>query len=248
MKLNNMNKIVLEDSLVNSSEIIKTINESGIFKLDLENISKDIVINIEDNLSVTIVEINTKNIINTITYNIGINSKLNINVFDDSNDINRNITINLNGKNSDVKFNAGIISHDKNIYKLNVHHNASDTTSNTILHGVSYNDSKILIENNGYIPKGSSKSVLKQDNKIILMGNNNSKIDPNLYIDEYDVEASHGAYIGKFEDEVLFYLNSRGLDYDMSYNLLIKGFLLDEFYLDDEINEDILKIINKYWR
>ena len=63
MKLNNMNKIVLEDSLVNSSEIIKTINESGIFKLDLENISKDIVINIEDNLSVTIVEINTKNII-----------------------------------------------------------------------------------------------------------------------------------------------------------------------------------------
>ena len=46
MKLNNMNKIVLEDSLVNSSEIIKTINESGIFKLDLENISKNIVINI----------------------------------------------------------------------------------------------------------------------------------------------------------------------------------------------------------
>ena len=248
MKLNNMNKIVLEDSLVNSSEIIKTINESGIFKLDLENISKDIVINIEDNLLVTIVEINTKNIINTITYNIGTNSKLNINVFDDSNDINRNVTINLNGKNSDVKFNAGIISHDKNIYKLNVHHNVSDTTSNTILHGVSYNDSKILIENNGYIPKGSSKSILKQDNKIILMGNNNSKIDPNLYIDEYDVEASHGAYIGKFEDEVLFYLNSRGLDYDMSYNLLIKGFLLDEFYLDDEIKEDILKIINKYCR
>lgn len=248
MKLNNMNKIVLEDSLVNSSEIIKTINESGIFKLDLENISKDIVINIEDNLSVTIVEINTKNIINTITYNIGTNSKLNINVFDDSNDINRNITINLNGKNSDVKFNAGIISHDKNTYKLNVHHNTSYTTSNTILHGVSYNDSNISIENNGYIPKGSSKSVLKQDNKIILMGNNNSKIDPNLYIDEYDVEASHGAYIGKFEDEVLFYLNSRGLDYDMSYNLLIKGFLLDEFYLDDEIKEDILKIINKYWR
>ena len=124
----------------------------------------------------------------------------------------------------------------------------SDTNSNTILHGVSYDDSKIIIENNGYIPKGSSKSILKQDNKIILMGNNNSKIEPNLFIDEYDLEASHGAYIGKFEDEVLFYLNSRGLNYNMSYNLLIKGFLLDEFYLDDEIKEDILKIITKYWR
>lgn len=248
MKLNNMNKIVLEDSIENSSDIIKNITEDGIYELNLENISKDLNINIEDNLKVIIIEINTQNISNNVTYNVGTNSDLNINILDSGNDVNKNINININGKNSVVNLNTSIISQGNNIYKLNIYHNSNNTISNTKIHGVSYDNSKIIIENNGYIPKGSYQSILKQDNKIILMGDNNSKIEPNLFIDEYDVEASHGAYIGKFEDEVLFYLNSRGIDYNTSYNLLIKGFLLDEFYLNDEIKEDILKIINKYWR
>ena len=84
--------------------------------------------------------------------------------------------------------------------------------------------------------------------KIIVMNDNKSKIEPNLFIDEYDVEASHGAYIGKFDEEELFYLNSRGLDENKCYELLINGFLLNEFNITDDVKDDLKKIIKKYWR
>ena len=80
------------------------------------------------------------------------------------------------------------------------------------------------------------------------MDENNSKIQPNLYIDEYDIEASHGAYIGKFDFDTIFYLESRGLSEKESYNLLIKGFLLGNFYKYESLSEDLIDIINKYWR
>ena len=70
---------------------------------------------------------------------------------------------------------------------------------------------------------------------------------PNLYIDSHDVEASHSALIGKFSDEELFYLQSRGLDIKSAEKLLVTGFLTSNI-----TNNRILKIINKniykYWR
>lgn len=248
MKMKNMNNIVLEGSLIENGKIIKSIDKSGDYILDLKSNQQNVVININKGLTVNITEIISNDINNSITYNLEENIKLNINILDDSSNSNRDITINLNGSNSIVDFNAGIISHKENKYKLNVFHNMNNSKSSINLHGITLGDSKILIENDGYIPKGSYKSVLKQDNKIITMGSNNSKIEPNLYIDEYDIEASHGAYIGKFDDDTLFYLNSRGLDYDSSYSLLIKGFLLEGFNINDSLKNEILKIINKYWR
>ena len=47
-------------------------------------------------------------------------------------------------------------------------------------------------------------AVLNQENKIITMGDNNSEIRPNLYIDEFDVEARHSAIIGKFDKNEIF--------------------------------------------
>ena len=126
--------------------------------------------------------------------------------------------------------------------------NSKNTISNTVVHGVTNKNGKILVTNNGYIKKGCIKSKLSQDNKIITMDENNSKIQPNLYIDEYDIEASHGAYIGKFDFDTIFYLESRGLSEKESYNLLIKGFLLENFYKYESLSEDLIDIINKYWR
>lgn len=248
MKMINMNNIVLGDSFVKDGIVSKVIDRNGNYVLNLKDINCDVRIEIVPNVSISITEINVESIDNNIIYDLGENSNVDINIFDDSSNSRRNITINLNGISSKVNFHAGIISHNENKYKLNVFHNKNNTISNINIHGITIDNSKILIENNGYIPNGSYKSSLKQDNKIITMGSNNSKIEPNLYIDEYDVEASHGAYIGKFEDDILFYLNSRGLDYESSYSLLIRGFLLEEFNIDDSIKEDILKIINKYWR
>ena len=54
-----------------------------------------------------------------------------------------------------------------------------------------------------------------------------SRLDANplLLIDEYDVEASHGAAIGKIDEEQLYYLMSRGLTLKVAESLIISGFL-----------------------
>ena len=56
-----------------------------------------------------------------------------------------------------------------------------------------------------------------------------------------DVIANHSVYIGKFDEEIIFYLETRGLSEEEAVNLLIKGFLNGE-------NEKQMEIINKYWR
>ena len=233
-----MNKIILEDSIynLNSNEYnIKSKNNITVF-------------NIKNDSNVKLVELNLEDVDTNYTFNIYNNTNIHIDIFDNSKHINRLININIDGENSDVVLNISTISLIENKYVINVFHNKKNSKSSTIIHGVSLDGSKIEIINNGNIIKNSTNSILHQDNKIINIEENNSKIEPNLYIDEYDIEASHGAFIGKFEEDTLFYLKSRGLSEKESYNLLIKGFLLEDFYKYESLSDKLLKIINKYWR
>ncbi|MBP3635716.1 MAG: SufD family Fe-S cluster assembly protein [Bacilli bacterium] len=234
-----MNKIVLEEL---KSNIKLTGNEYVI-----KNENNDVVFDIENSSSVIFNVFNEEDTKVYYTFNVLENSNLTINIFDAAREVKRNITINVNGENSSVILNLSCISLKENNYIVNVYHNSKNTHSKTNLHGLALDNNSIFIQNNGYIRNGSTKSTLNQDNKIIIMNDNNSKIEPNLYIDEYDTLASHGAYIGKFDEEELFYLNSRGLDNKSSYNLLINGFLLYEFVISDEDKVKLKNIIEKYW-
>lgn len=233
-----MNKIIIEESKYE-------IEKSGTYLLSYNNKCE---INIKSNIKVTIIDINEKDITDDVTYNLDNNSILNLNIFDDCNKIARNINVNLNGEFSKFNLGCSAVTIKENKYILDIRHNNSHTKSLTSIHGITIGDSSIDIQNNGYIPKGSKNSFLKQDNKIITMDKNNSKIDPNLYIDEYDMEASHGAYIGKFDESQVFYLKTRGLTEKDSYNLLINGFLLENYNMDDEYKDIIKEKIKKYWR
>ena len=221
-----MNNIVLESDLL----ILK------------DNDNKEITI--KNNVSTKVVLINEKDANNKIIFNLEENSKLKINIFDVSESINRDIIVNLNGQNSKVELSLSSISLKENVYEVNVFHNEKNTYSQTNLHGLTMDDNKIIFKNNGTTKKGAIKSELSQDNKIITLGKNNSNIEPNLFIDEYDISASHGAYIGKFKEDDIFYLMSRGISEEECNNLLIKGFLMENF---DE-KEFLEKIINKYRR
>lgn len=237
-----MNKIVLEDSL----NEINLGNESKYIIIPKDNASAKF--NILDNSNTNIVQINKDSINIKYDFKVLNNSNVCIDIFDYARSINSKINIYIDGENSNVTLNISSISEYENEYEINVYHNSKNTISNTVVHGVTNKNGKILVTNNGYIKKGCIKSKLSQDNKIITMDENNSKIQPNLYIDEYDIEASHGAYIGKFDFDTIFYLESRGLSEKESYNLLIKGFLLENFYKYESLSEDLIDIINKYWR
>jgi Fe-S cluster assembly protein SufD len=77
------------------------------------------------------------------------------------------------------------------------------------------------------------------------MSDGKSTICPNLLIDNYDVDSSHGAYIGKFRDEEIFYLMSRGISREDSYRLLLNGFLINSDSIDfNKIDEFVREIEN----
>lgn len=75
------------------------------------------------------------------------------------------------------------------------------------------------------------------------MVNGKSTICPNLVIDNFDVDSNHSAYIGKFKDEYLFYLMSRGISLDNSYKLLLNSFLVNSDSIEyDKINNFLSEI------
>ena len=71
----------------------------------------------------------------------------------------------------------------------------------------------------------------------------NAKPELEIYAD--DVKCSHGSASGSLDDNSIFYLMSRGLNYKEAKELLINGFLLDvvEKITDTEIKNLIKNTI-----
>lgn len=174
-----------------------------------------------------------------VTYNLEENSKLVI--YQYGFDINNDIVVNLNGKNSELEYHYSVISYKDNKYNILVNHNNCSTTSNIYNHGLNVLNKNLGFNITGKVLKNSDKSICNQENQIINLENGNSTILPNLLIDNYDVISNHSAYIGKFKDDLLFYLMSRGISKKKSYDLLIKSFLINGL----TTNEDISKLENE---
>ena len=106
-------------------------------------------------------------------------------------------------------------------------------------------DNKLDFEITGNVLNKSGKCECNQKNQILNISDGKSTILPKLLIDNYDVISSHSAYIGKFKDEILFYLMSRGISEKVSYDLLIKSFLVngcDNTELIEKLEKEINKI------
>ena len=133
-------------------------------------------------------------------------------------------------------------------YIINVNHNAKNTKSNIINKSVALQNSDIKYIINSSVLKECNNSILDQTTRIVTMGECNASISPNMFIDLDDVEAKHGSVIGSFKEEQIFYLMSKGINYNDSLKLLIKGYLLGNFLGDPELRFRIIDIIDTYWR
>lgn len=188
----------------------------------MNNIVMDEVINVESNSTLRLNISKPSN--KEITYNLDDNATLIINKKYDKCE-EETININLNGIGSSViyNFSTKAISNEK--FTINIMHNNKNTKSKILNHGVVLNDSRLLFIVNTKVKKGNTGSILDQESKIIIMGENNSEIKPNLFIDEFDVDARHAASIGKFNNDDIFYLMTKGISYDKAIELLVNGFL-----------------------
>jgi Fe-S cluster assembly protein SufD len=131
-------------------------------------------------------------------------------------------------------------------FKQTVEHKAPDTEGFIENYGVANNNSILVFEGTGKIHKDMKRSIARQSNRGIVLGKT-SRLDANplLLIDEFDVEASHGAAIGKIDEEQLYYLMSRGLTLKNAERLIINGFLSPvlELLKTDELVEDFVNTV-----
>ncbi len=149
-----------------------------------------------------------------------------------------NVEINLDKDGVRLDYFYNNINYDDNKFSIKIYHNESNTHSEIYNHGVNVFCNKLMYYVDGVVPKKSSKCICNQDNQIINMDNGKSMICPNLLIDNYDVDSNHAAYIGKFKDEVMFYMMSRGISREVAYRLLLNGFLINS----DSIEKDNIKL------
>ena len=202
----------------------------------------DIEYNICSNVDVKITEIRKENKSKIqYKYNILENSNVDIIKFYDLNCIKELDIINLNGINSKINYLFKTISKDDQNYTMVVYHNNKNTESNIINNSVNINEGTTNFNVTSVVYNGITNCVLNQANKIINLNDKECKINPNLLIEENDVVANHSAIIGKFSEEEIFYLMSRGISKKEATNLLIKGFLINGIE-----NKKIDKIIEKH--
>ncbi len=158
------------------------------------------------------------------------------------------INCNLNGEYSSAFIN-GIFSLKENQQheiRTTINHLVENTKSYQLIKSVLGKNSKSAYQGRIFVNSKAQKTDGYQLSKAILLDETsefNAKPELEIYAD--DVKCSHGSASGSLDENSIFYLMSRGLNYQQSKELLINGFLMDvvEKITDEEIKNLITNII-----
>ena len=171
-----------------------------------------------------------------------------------SNYFKNEVNCNLKGKYSSAFVN-GIFSLKENQQheiRTTINHLVENTKSYQLIKSVLGKLSKAAYQGKIFVDSKAQKTDGYQLSKAILVDETsefNAKPELEIYAD--DVKCSHGSASGSLNENSIFYLMSRGLNYQQSKELLINGFLLDvvEKITDSEIKNLIKNMIGlKEWK
>ena len=165
-----------------------------------------------------------------------------------SNFIKNEINCNLNGKYASAFINGIFSLNEKRHHEIrtSINHLIDNTKSYQLVKSVLENESKSVYQGKIFVNSDAQKTDGYQLSKAILLSENaefNAKPELEIYAD--DVKCSHGSASGSLNQDSIFYLMSRGLNYKEAKELLISGFLLDvvEKITDPEVRNLIKNLI-----
>ena len=170
-------------------------------------------------------------------------------IFSASSDYFKNeINCNLKGEYSSAFVNGIFSLKDNKQHEIrtSINHLVENTKSYQLIKSVLGKNSKAVYQGRIYVDSIAQKTDGYQLSKAILLDETsefNAKPELEIYAD--DVKCSHGSASGSLNENSIFYLMSRGLNYKESKELLINGFLLDvvEKITDAEIRNLIKNMI-----
>ena len=165
-----------------------------------------------------------------------------------SNFFKNEVNCNLKGEYSSAFVN-GIFSlkeYQQHEIRTTINHLVENTKSYQLIKSVLGKLSKAVYQGKIFVDSKAQKTDGYQLSKAILMDETsefNAKPELEIYAD--DVKCSHGSASGSLNENSIFYLMSRGLNYQQSKELLINGFLLDvvEKITDSEIKNLVKNMI-----
>jgi len=158
------------------------------------------------------------------------------------------INCNLNGKYSSAFVNGifSIKDNQQHEIRTTINHLVENTKSYQLIKSVLGKNSKAAYQGKIFVDQKAQKTDGYQLSRAILLDETsefNAKPELEIYAD--DVKCSHGSASGSLDENSIFYLMSRGLNYQQSKELLINGFILEviENITDIEIKDLIKKMI-----
>lgn len=227
-----MNRIVIDKE--NNIEI-----KDNVVLLDIR--VNDLVINVKG--KVLIHEVNRKEDENlNLTINVEPNSSLIYNRFMIHNKMNNVIHLNQNN-NSRVVFNYSIVAYDKGKLVVNSNLLGDNNETEIKIKTVTEKDGSCTIVTNADTKPKIENNNLIESIRVLALNNEESVCIPNLLVASNEIEVNHACTMSSVDPNYLFYLNGKGLSYDSSVKLIKEGYLLGNLDIDEEIREEILKII-----
>jgi len=158
------------------------------------------------------------------------------------------INCNLNGKYSSAFVNGifSIKDDQQHEIRTTINHIVENTKSYQLIKSVLGKNSKAAYQGKIFVNQKAQKTDGYQLSRAILLDETsefNAKPELEIYAD--DVKCSHGSASGSLDENSIFYLMSRGLNYQQSKELLINGFILEviENITDIEIKNLTKKMI-----
>ena len=160
--------------------------------------------------------------------------------------IKKNYFISLNEENSSIDYNSlNLLNNNNHIDNfVNVEHLNKHTYSSTNHKNILSGFSKSVFYNKAIINDNASNSEANQKNKNLMLSNKGVvHSNPQLEIYNNDVKCSHGSTTGEIDDEILFYMQSRGLKKTECKKIILYGFANE--IINKIKNEKIENIIQK---
>ncbi len=124
------------------------------------------------------------------------------------------LTVDLTGARSEVRL-SGIYlcsGHDEVTFDITMHHRTGDCRSRQLFNGLASGEAKCGFFGKIVIAPDAQRSEAFQENHNILLSDSariNTKPRLEIYAD--DVKCSHGATVGKLNEDEQFYMRSRGI-------------------------------------
>ncbi len=140
------------------------------------------------------------------------------------------LSVDLNGEGAHCSLNGLYLGGGRQHVDCHteVRHMQAGADSRQIYKGILDGRARGVFNGQVYVHPQAQKSNAEQSNHNLLLSNDaEADTKPELEIYADDVRCSHGATVGQLDDDMLFYLRSRGLPEDAARGLLTLGFARD---------------------